>query len=484
MQSIRALGCRAVWVALAASLMACDPSPFTANWPAMRPLGRDFETYRPPTEPPPLSSEPEASADTTPLADQIEEPTGLLTLRQALALALMRNADLASFALEVRAAEARTLQASLLPNPQLDLEVENVAGSGEFHGANAAETTVTLSQLIELGGKRSRRTNVAALERDLAGWDYETVRIAVLTEVAQRFVDVLALQHRVELAEEAATLADQVYDTVAKRVEAGAASPVEKIRAGIIVSTTRIELQRVQRQLRAARYRLASTWSQTEPQFQAAAGQLELILPIPSAQSLTRLVSQNPQVARWAMEMAQRQAAVALAKSQGVPDVTVGAAVRRLSETDDTAGVFALSLPLPLFNRNQGGVLEARFNVAKARQQRRAAEVRVRTALAAVYHELAAAYSEAVALKTDVLPAARASFEAIQEAFRQGKLGYLDVLDAQRTLIDVQGRHIDALGAYHRAVAEAEGLIGQSLATVEPDASHDTEPSPEPGDQP
>jgi cobalt-zinc-cadmium efflux system outer membrane protein len=94
-------------------------------------------------------------------------------LRQALALALLQNPELRAFAWDVRAAEARTLQAGLRPNPELGLEVENIAGTGVLQGGQSAETTLRLNQVIELGGKRARRLQVAAVERDLAAWDYE-----------------------------------------------------------------------------------------------------------------------------------------------------------------------------------------------------------------------------------------------------------------------------------------------------------------------
>ena len=164
--------------------------------------------------------------------------------------------------------------------------------------------------------------------------------------------------------------------------------------------------------------------------------------------------------------MSQRRAAIDLAKSEGVPDVEIGAGWRHFNETDDTAFIAEFSIPLPIFNRNQGGVLEARYNLAKAKQERRSAEVRVKTTLAAAYQELAAAHSEATALKDEVLPAARQNFDAVEKAYRQGKVGYLEVLDSQRTLIDVQFQYLDALAAYHRGVAEIEGLIGQPLSEV------------------
>ncbi len=167
-------------------------------------------------------------------------PTGVLTLPQAQALALLQHPRLAAFGWEVRAGEARTLQASLPPNPELGIEVENFAGSGELRGFRSAEITIHLSQLIELAGKRQKRTRVAALERDLVAWDYEATRIDVLTQVTQAFVEVLSAQERLRLHLELVRLAEQVLRTAAERVRAGKVSPVEETRAQVALSTSRI----------------------------------------------------------------------------------------------------------------------------------------------------------------------------------------------------------------------------------------------------
>src|SRR5262245_60728610 len=113
----------------------------------------------------------------------VEEPRGVIRLQQVLTLTLLRNPELAAFSFDMRAAEARALQAGIWPNPQLGVEVENVAGTGSTtKGVRAAETTLQLSQLIELGGKRAKRMRLAGLERELTSWDYEVKRLDVLTE--------------------------------------------------------------------------------------------------------------------------------------------------------------------------------------------------------------------------------------------------------------------------------------------------------------
>ncbi|WDT82812.1 MAG: TolC family protein (plasmid) [Candidatus Manganitrophus sp.] len=119
------------------------------------------------------------------------EPTGALTLRQALGLALMHNPELRAFSWEVRAREAATLQAGLLHNPTIGADLQDLGVSASPDSVPQPQGTLQLSQIIELGGKRTKRRETAALSRDLAGWDYETKRIEIFTQVTQAFVDLL-----------------------------------------------------------------------------------------------------------------------------------------------------------------------------------------------------------------------------------------------------------------------------------------------------
>ena len=439
-------------IALIMGLLGCTTPPLPTVWPEPRALGKQLPTYTLPLQPSP-----------PPSTQDIPEPTGTLTLLQAQTLAVQHHPKLAAFGWEVRAGEARTLQTGLPPNPEIGIEVENFAGSGELQGFQSAEITIHLSQLIELAGKRGKRARVAALERDLTAWDYEATRLDVLTQVTQAFIEVLSVQERLALATELVRLAEQVRSTVAERVKAGKVSPVEETKARVELSTSRIALERAQRDLEAARKRLVAAWGGRMPVFTRAEGALDALPAIPSAEQLTERLVQNPEIARWATEMAQRQAAVELARAKGIPDPTIGGGFRHARETGDNALVMSVSMPLPVFDRNQGGFLEARYQLAKAEEERRAAEIQGHAALAEAYAALSSAFVEATTLKNEALPGAQRAFDAASEGYRQGKFGFLDVLDAQRTLFEARGQYLEALSAYHRAAAEVERSIGEPL---------------------
>lgn len=188
----------------------------------------------------------------------IKEPEGPITLADAVALSLVNNPELTAFSLEKRAAEARLIQSRLIPNPELSALLENIGGAKEVTGG--VQTTIQLSQLIELGGKRSARTHVANLSQDLAEKDYEKKRIEVLSEVSRAFVRTLSAQRHLIIAEEMTGLAGQFVKTVSERVMAGKVSPVEETKARVALSSVMVEQERARLELASARKGLSSMW--------------------------------------------------------------------------------------------------------------------------------------------------------------------------------------------------------------------------------
>lgn len=422
-----------------------------------RVLGRDLPVFQP------LPGEPQRRQTPSPV-----NPTGAITLPQALALALLHNPALSAFAWETRALEARMVQAGRLPNPTLDVVIEDLAAR-RFPGTDRdqpvqPQTTLQLSQLIELGGKRTARVRLAQADIDLAAWDYETARIDVLTQVSRAFTDLLAVQETLAVSEETTRLVTQVRENVGARVTAGTVSPIEETRAAVALAAVRADGARARRALEASRTKLALLWGSPVAMFTNAAGDLKAEPPaLPAIDTLTSMLSQNPELARWAAELTQREARLALEQSRRQIDVAVSAGYRRFTTIDGNSFVVGASVPLPLFDKNKGGIEEARIRVAEGHEQQRAAIARVAALLADAYAALASAHDEATILRNDALPGAQQTFEAVTEGYRLGRFGLLDVLDAQRTLIAVGGQYVRAISEYHQAVASVERLIGAPL---------------------
>ena len=384
--------------------------------------------------------------------------TGQVTLAQALALTLKQNPDLAAFSWDVRSAEARILQARLWPNPELGTQSEDIGGSKQSSGFSHSQTTLQLSQLLELGGKRSARVREATFGHELAKLDYETKRLDTLKKTAQAFVEVLSAQERVRLAQENVELASGLIPDIRKRIEAGKASAVEQTRSEVAVASARIELDQTRRALLTARQHLAAQWGSAQPKFTRVVGDLEHVTYLPSLENLSMNLAQNPEIARWEPETDKRQATLRLQQAQAVPNVILSAGPRYIVEPGEWTQVIGFSLPLPFWNRNQGAILEARHQLAKADDEKRSAVTRLSTELNDAYQTVARTSNEIHVLKESVLPGAEKAVEAIRQGYEAGRFSYLDINEGRRTLTAARLQYLQALSDYHKSVAEIEAL--------------------------
>jgi cobalt-zinc-cadmium efflux system outer membrane protein len=446
-----------LWLSGAVVLFFLGSPGAVAQGSQQAPLGAEFDTYTAPTEPAPDAAFSPGTA----------EPTGVLTLGDAVAAALLRNPALAAFSWEIRAREARAVQAGLRPNPRVGVELENIAGSGTRPGFEQAESTVWLSQLILLSGKRAKRRRVAELDRDLAEWDYEDTRLSVLTETTKAFVTTLAAQRRVELVRELERLAGEASRRAGAQVRAGAIPAVERTRAQVVLSRSQVERALAERQLAARRTALAAMWGSETADFSEVRGDLSDVAPPPPLSQLEGRIEANPDIARWTTELERRRGALSLERARRIPDPTVSLGGRHFSDNGSLALVVELSMPLPVFDRNQGRVLAARRDIAKAQAEKAAAVTSTRSLLAQRYEELAAAFEQAEILRSSTLPGAKAAFDGSRDAYKKGLFRYLDVLVAQRTLFDLHVQYLEVLSAYHQARADIERLTAVPLATVE-----------------
>ena len=398
-----------------------------------------------------------------------------LTLKEAVRLVLLYNPELASFDKEVRALEGVRLQAGLLRNPDLSVNLDNVGNMGVSQrgtttpGATIKENVeqqdliIRISQLIELGGKRAARVHAASLGREVAGKDYEAKRLELVARVANIFTEVVAGQEQLRLAEESQQLARQVVDAVKRRVEAGKVPPIEETRVGVAFSATRIAVAQAQRDLLAARKRLVLLWGDTSPAFGKALGSLDSHIILPSFDTLVDRALSSPMADRARRGIAHRKALLEVEQTLRVPNITLGGGMIKHWESGGTTGVVGISMPLQLFDRNQGNIREAHQRLDKALDEQAATELSLRTELVQAYEGLVASENEIAILRSEILPAAKSAFEVTNKGYELGKFGFLEVLDTQRTLFQNQVLYVRAQANYQRLVNEIERLIAAPI---------------------
>jgi cobalt-zinc-cadmium efflux system outer membrane protein len=268
-------------IAVLISIMSCSSSRRTANIPEPRPLVKNYQT------------------DSASIDQEYEEEVNstkqdTLTMSDAIQLALLKNPELQSYSIEIRAREARTLQESFAPNPDIEVEIENFGGSGEFNGFKGSEYTFSVGQLIELAGKRNKRTRAAAFQSDLAAWDYEAKKLDIVTETVKQYLQLIGDQEQIGLNEELVMVSERLHQAVNRLVQAGKISPAEISRTQILLSTAKLELNRSRRKLEADHFRLSSLWGATSPGFNSVTGSLNNVIVIPPVDSLMKYMAENP----------------------------------------------------------------------------------------------------------------------------------------------------------------------------------------------
>ncbi len=379
-----------------------------------------------------------------------------LSLAKAIELALEGNPEVAAAKRQWEATEGQVLQGRSRPNPELAYSLEDTR-------SKTRTQSWQLNLPLELGGKRAARTKAAEKSREQAQAQLAELQATVRANVAAAYFDVLTAQERLVLARDSAALAKSSTDTVSKRVAAGKVSPVEESKARVAEAGVRVELAQAASEQRNALSRLFALLGRIDAPYTVLEGKAENLPSVPSLADLQPLISSAPGVVLARIEVDRREALTALELSKRVPDVTVSVGMQRSNETQRNVLLFGVSVPLPVFDRNQGNLLEALKLEDKARDELQAATVRLHSEVAQARERLSTIIAEVQSLKQDVLPGAKSAYDAATIGFENGKFNFLEVLDAQRTYFTAKSQYLKALGEAHRAAADIDRLLGASM---------------------
>lgn len=383
-----------------------------------------------------------------------------LTLTGALQRALEANPRLTAAERDINIATGRKLQASVLPNPEISFDADNVFGTGPYQGTGAAEYTLQLSQLIELGGKRSARIAAGSAELETYRWQREAVRLEILSDTAIAYFNVLAAQRRIAIYDQQIAALQRLTPLLQKRVDAGASPPSEVARAQIAADLVRAERERSRATLAIARLELTTLMGGTVPDFPGVVGDLGRIGRPQPFHVLQKALQQNPQLIRFTALRAQRDAELLVARLKPIPDLRAGVAWRHFRETRDDAFRLGISIPIPLFDQNRGGVIEADQQRSKVEAEYVAAVGQLNLTLGRAYENMIAAAREIEILRTGAIPKVKQATQSMEEGYEQGRFTLLELLDMQSTATQTAVRELDALMNFHVALATIEGLTG------------------------
>lgn len=387
----------------------------------------------------------------------VRAETITVDLSEATVLTLQANPDLA-VAMRGREIESgQQLQAASRPNPTLSGEVHDLRSQNRV-------TTIAISQKLETADKRDKRMVAAGAAFDIAEVDIHIAQAEISAKTYAAFYQLLAAQQVQKLAQELLEIATTTKDTTTKRVLAGKISPVEETKAKVAEASLKIDLANSNQQLAISKQRLASLWAKSEGQTDyVVVGELENLKELPKQSELMAQLADSPRLKKAALAIQEKQAISNIELSKQTPDVTVSLGAQRNEELGGiTQAMIGLSIPIPVFDKNQGNLLSAKAREYQSIDEKTALENQLQTELKDAYSRRQLQVEASNMYKQDILQGAQSAYEAARKGFEYGKFSFLEVLDAQRTLFQAKMQFIQTLTMAHIAEADIQRILGRS----------------------
>lgn len=389
---------------------------------------------------------------------------GSITLDTAIEKTLSKNPSLKQFKLKGKQLLVNRDTDGLRPGLNLDIEIENFAGSGDFTGFDSTETTLALSSVIEMGGKRDSRLQLADSRVSQFNNARQIETIDLLSNLTQVYISTLSISEKIQLAEQSVELHKTLVITVQKRVNKGITSEADLMRAKSSLIEEEIKLEALTSKLQVNKATLAGFWGEKKLAYTGISGNLYLFNPVPPFEALFSQVENSPAIQIFASQKRLKQAEVQLAKTSSRSDISWSVGVRNFQETDDTALVAGFSIPLFSGKRNRSSYQSAQYDLD-------AVEIDRESTLIELYQRLFEAYSErqqAVAsekrIRLEVIPALEKALKLTLEGYERGRYTYQDVVSSQRELISAKLTRVEKSTIALLSQSIIEQLIAKPLS--------------------
>jgi cobalt-zinc-cadmium efflux system outer membrane protein len=399
--------------------------------------------------------------------------TQKLALPQVVEFSLQNNGDIKSFREEKGIRDAGKIRAGLLPNPTLDFE----AGTGALTGSSAENSlSLGVSQEFFLADKREKRLTIAERELEMYRWQLANRERLLRDEVKTAFYDVILAEQRIVLSDRAIALNRQLLDVTKERLSAGDIPELE-------MNLVKVELARgegskidVEKTLNQNQAKLWTLMGLPLSEYPAIAGTLE------SAASITKNLSdlkqlahgKRPDIKALEAEKSRGESDIILAQAEGIPNLTAGLALKRDTtamgiggiegkDTDYTIGL-KLSMPIPLFDKNQAGVQEARARRSSTESRLTATTRNAEREVETAYSSFLNAEKVLSLYKSNIIPQLEENLKLTQEAYRLGEVGILAVIQEQKKFFEVNDGYLLALHDRQAALVKLESAVASDLS--------------------
>lgn len=393
-----------------------------------------------------------------PAASAAQPRTQVLTLERSIALALNAAPEAKANEARLEALRAARRQAGARPNPTLDVDVENIAGTGAYRFVNGTEVTATYAQEIERGGKRQARIALAGREIELAEAEAVVQRLDIALRVHQAYVEAMNAEALTGVAAERLRVARELGAAVRRRVREARDPLFAGTRAETRIAEAEVDLNLAVHARDAAISRLAALWGGSPEGLTIPIDEF-FILDRPPEEFAETVAAAD--LAAAEAHVRRAEAAVAVEQSRRVQDPTVRGGARYLNTTGDVALIGGVSIPLARNDTNQANVERAVAERRRAEADMEVARVMRMRQVRLARERVEAARLEARTLFENVFPGVLRTLEQVQAGFARGGFRHADIDEAATRLNQVRERMVRATTQYHEARVALDRLTGR-----------------------
>jgi cobalt-zinc-cadmium efflux system outer membrane protein len=389
----------------------------------------------------------------------------IITLEDAIAHALDSSPRLKASRASLAASRGERQQAGALPNPEVAYSKQNVKATGAYKDISPGQSVYELNQLVEIGGKRSARKDIADKGVQIADLESQATALDLIRDVTIAYAEAVAAEENVRLAIEQKALAEDVLASVTTRVDAAASPLIQKSRAEVERATASVALDSAKRERTISFKVLSTLLGHDEPAYKLDTKAF-FTLAKKHAPADTEQLKSNPDLAKLDTALEQSKARLDLEKANAIPDPTLNAGLIQIPSAKGKALMLGVAIPIPVFNVNRGNIEKARSEVIRTEEDNRYTGLSLNNDLTRAQEQMKNAYVLAKTLAGQILPSAEKAFSLAREGYGLGRFPYIEVLDAQRSLFGAKQQHIAALKTYHTAKAVLERLTARHAAKI------------------
>lgn len=374
-------------------------------------------------------------------------------------LAMENNPTLLQAVAVLKAAEGRKLQAGLYPNPRIGYEGEEISTRDP---SERARHSFFAEQRIVTAGKLTYNRNVFMQEEEQAEAAQEAQRLRVMNDVRLAYGRTLEAQKIVELRQELTRIADEAVDISTQLYNVGQADRPDVLEAEAVAKKAELDLLSAKSQLKFQWGLLAAVIGKPDlPQAQLADNLGAEIPELEQGAVMERLLRDSPEVKIARAKIDRAEESLKLARAERYPDITVraGYSYARESEGKESQFLVGVSIPLPLFDRNQGTIASRLAELNRAKEESRRLELILRGRLASAFNQYATSRHSVEQYRDAIIPRAQNAYDLYLKRFRQMAAAYPQVLIAQRNLFQARVEYVQNLASLWQSITKIQGLL-------------------------